>query len=236
MKPEDIKLIDLSRIFIGDLPPLFYLELVFRALFIYTLLIVSMRLMGKRMASQIGRTEMAAVASLAAAVGIPLMNPDRGLLTGLVMAMTIVLLQIWVARKSARNETFEKISQDRIEPLVIDGVMDLKKMKQNRITQERLFAQLRTAKQHHLGNVRALYLEANGLFSLLLHEQPKPGLPVIPANDVTFLLRHTRPTTLYACKSCGYIKQETTYQDNCPCCEANEWMVAVTDVNNNDNH
>lgn len=233
---QDTQLSEWHRIFIGNAPIEFLIEVLIRSVFLYLFLLVILRVMGKRMASQIGRTEMAAVASLAAAVGIPLMNPDRGLLTGLVMAMTIVLLQIWVARKSARNETFEKISQDGIEPLVIDGVMDLKKMKQNRITQERLFAQLRTAKQHHLGNVRALYLEANGLFSLLLHEQPKPGLPVIPANDVTFLLRHTRPTTLYACKSCGYIKQETTYQDNCPCCEANEWMVAVTDVNNNDNH
>lgn len=233
---QDTQLSEWHRIFIGNAPIEFLIEVLIRSVFLYLFLLVILRVMGKRMASQIGRTEMAAVASLAAAVGIPLMNPDRGLLTGLVMAMTIVLLQIWVARKSARNETFEKISQDRIEPLVIDGVMDLKKMKQNRITQERLFAQLRTAKQHHLGNVRALYLEANGLFSLLLHEQPKPGLPIIPANDVTFLLRHTRPTTLYACKSCGYIKQETTYQDNCPCCEANEWMVAVTDVNNNDNH
>lgn len=231
MKPEDIKLTDLSRIFIGDIPPVFYLELIIRALFIYILLIVSMRLMGKRMASQIGRTEMAAVASLAAAVGIPLMNPDRGLLTGLVMAMAIVLLQLWVAKKSARNEKFENISQDRIEPLVRDGVMDLKKMRQNRITKQRLFAQLRTSKQLHLGNVRMLYLEANGLFSLLLQEKPQPGLAIIPKSDAKFLERHCSQTEVPVCNSCGFLAKETQQSDKCPHCKSTKWTKAYVENN-----
>lgn len=229
MKPEDIHLNDLYRIIVGEMPAIFYVELVLRSLFIYIVLISSMRLMGKRMASQIGRTEMATVASLAAAVGIPLMNPDRGLLAGLVIAITIVTLQVWLARRSARSQKFEALSQDKIALLVSDGIMDLAEMKKNRITRQRVFAQLRTSKQLHLGNVKRLYLEANGLFSLLENKEPQPGLSIIPERDLEFVARHTSKTDLMACGLCGYVDSTKTFtpHDNCPLCTTTDWKPAV---------
>ncbi|WP_229215283.1 hypothetical protein [Dyadobacter bucti] len=55
MKKEDIHFGDWLRMFAGDVPPGFYWEVVLRIAIIYLLLMVSMRLIGKRMASQLSR-------------------------------------------------------------------------------------------------------------------------------------------------------------------------------------
>jgi len=82
MKPEEIHLKDWLRILIGEEPISFLLELIIRAAVVYLVLMLSMRLMGKRMSSQLSRNELATLVSLAAAVGVPMMAPDRGLLPG----------------------------------------------------------------------------------------------------------------------------------------------------------
>jgi uncharacterized membrane protein YcaP (DUF421 family) len=229
MKPEDIHLTDLQRIFIGEIPAIFFIELIFRSLFIYLLLVLSMRLMGKRMASKVSRNEMAAVASLAAAVGIPLMNPDRGLLPGLVIAFVIVVLQILIARRSARNEKFEAISQDKISMLVKDGILVLDNMKKTRISRERVFAQLRFMQKTHLGMIERLYLEANGLFSIVERQNHEPGLSIMPKTDFEFVKRNNTTTLFLVCHNCGYLSKEPIlpHVDLCPNCNAKDWDFAV---------
>jgi uncharacterized membrane protein YcaP (DUF421 family) len=91
MKPDQFHLTDWPRIFIGDVPGMFYVEVIIRTAVIYFILMASMRLMGKRMAAQLSRTEMVALVAIAASIGIPIMAPDRGLLPAVISAIVIVL-------------------------------------------------------------------------------------------------------------------------------------------------
>ncbi|UOQ71833.1 hypothetical protein [Hymenobacter cellulosilyticus] len=75
MKPEEIHLTDYMRIILGQVPWSFLLEVAIRAIFLYILIVVSMRLMGKRMSSQLSRHELAAISSIAAAIGVPIQAP-----------------------------------------------------------------------------------------------------------------------------------------------------------------
>ena len=77
MQPQEIHLADWQRIFVGQVPGSFYLEVILRTAVVYAILQISMRLMGKRMASQLSRTEMVAMVAMAASIGIPIMAPDR---------------------------------------------------------------------------------------------------------------------------------------------------------------
>jgi hypothetical protein len=86
MKKEDIHLGDWQRMFFGEVPGGFYWEVVLRIAVIYLILMVSMRLMGKRTASQLSRNEMIALVSLSAAIGVPLQAPDRGILAAVIIA------------------------------------------------------------------------------------------------------------------------------------------------------
>ncbi|MES2458794.1 MAG: YetF domain-containing protein [Bacteroidota bacterium] len=229
MKPEEIHLSDLQRILIGEIPAVFFLELILRALVIYLLLIGSMRLMGKRMSAQIGRNEMAAVVSLAAAVGIPLMNPDRGLLPPVLIAIVIVIFQVIIAKITTVSQAAEAISQDDLSTLVKDGVMNLKEMQSSRISRDRVFAQLRSLQQMNLGMVKRLYIEANGLFSLVTHQEPKTGLSLIPGWDEEFNAKMPVSQTFCACRTCGTLAEKHLQQTitRCPNCKDSYWVDAV---------
>jgi uncharacterized membrane protein YcaP (DUF421 family) len=144
MKPEEIPINDWQRIFIGNVPAAFYGEVVLRVAIIYLLLMVSMRLIGKRMASQLGRNEMVAMVSLAAAIGVPLQSPDRGILAAVVIAVIVVSVQQLIAKLSTKSQKLEKFTQGDITPLVEDAHLNIGNMRKTGITRERAFAQLRS--------------------------------------------------------------------------------------------
>lgn len=203
MKPEEIKLSDWSRILFGQVPVEFYIELVIRGLFVYLLLMFAMRLLGKRMSSQMSRLELAALVSLASAIGVPLLSPTNGLLPALIIAIIIVGMTRLIALLSIRSEKFESMTQDELDTLVQDGVMRLYIMKRVRITRERLFAQLRSENLNHLGMVKRVYMEANGTFSLVPNAAGQPGLLVLPDWDEAFIDEKLNRTNVIICKECG---------------------------------
>lgn len=229
MKPEELSLSDFNRILIGEIPAFFFLELIIRAFLVYALLIVSMRLMGKRMSAQISRNEMAAVVSLAAAVGIPLMNPDRGILPPVVITIVIIIFTNVVSNRTARSEHLESLTQDDLDYLIIDGVLNLPKMERTRVTKERVFAQLRSLGILHLGMVSRLYIEANGMFSLVKEKNPDKGLSVVPDIDPDFAKRKLDKTDEFACCKCGTLAKGpiATTRSACPNCKAIQWAPAV---------
>jgi uncharacterized membrane protein YcaP (DUF421 family) len=230
MKIDDVKIDDWLRIFIGDVPGIFYLELIIRAAIIYFILMVSIRLMGKRMSSELSRNEMAAVVSLAAAIGVPLMNPDRGLLPVLIIAGVIICAQMLIAWLATKSERFEEISQDRASLLVKDGVLQLKSMQRTRITKERLFAELRCNEIKQLGAVKRLYLEAGGFFTLVKSAVPAPGLSIVPDWDQDFVARLAVVDSVKACRNCGNTKENSDSPTRTVCCHCsgNDWGKAVS--------
>ncbi len=230
MKPEELSLSDFNRILIGEIPAFFFIELIVRAFLIYTLLIVSMRLMGKRMSAQLSRNEMAAVVSLAAAVGIPLMNPDRGILPPVVITVVIIFFTNLVSKRTSRNENFEAVTQDDLDVLVTNGVLNLPKMEETRITKERICAQLRGLGVFHLGMVDRFYIEANGMFSLVLQKEPGPGLSIVPDIDPDFADRKLNKTDQFVCCRCGTLAKTliSSKRTTCPSCKTIDWAPAVT--------
>ncbi|MEJ7560620.1 MAG: YetF domain-containing protein [Pedobacter sp.] len=230
MKEFEIKFSDIHRILIGDVPYHFYLEVIFRVAFIYLILMVSLRLMGKRMSTQLGRNEMAAVTSLAAAIGVPLMSPDRGLLPAVVIAAVIITFQILIAKKASTNKKFESFTQDKYNMLVKDGVLDTKAMMSTRVSRDRVFSQLRSESISNLGEVKRLYFEAGGSFSILAAENPKPGLSVLPEWDVDMSSDMHQSVDQEICGYCGYQDPGpvAAKEKVCGNCQHKDWVSAVT--------
>ena len=227
MEKQDIQLYDITRILFGEVPAVFYLEAVFRMVVIYLVLMLSMRFMGKRLASQIGRNEMAAMVSLAAAIGVPLQDPTRGILPIVIIAFVVMFFHNLTGRKAAANQRFERISQGDVALLIADGVLDLENLKKSRLARGRLFAQLRFTKITHLGMVEKPFLEANGTFSLKRSTDSSSGLPVIPAWDTDFLSDMEIDPAAVACANCGKIESKDQQPSTCPSCQADEWTIAV---------
>lgn len=222
-------IIDFPRLLMGDTPWSFLLEVAIRMVVLYLVLFTGQRLMGKRMAGQLSRTEQAALVSLAATVGLPILSPERGLLAPLLIAAIIVVMQRLVVRWAARRPQVEHVLQAHVITLVADGVLQLPAMEHALLSHERLYAQLRGESLEHLGQVRRLYMEANGTFSLVeVEENPPPGLSLLPGWDEDF--RKAQPVTAgrFACRNCGWVAEAPQAPATaCPKCHAAEWEPAV---------
>lgn len=232
----DIVPFDLKRMFLGDLPPLFLLEIVVRTtiLFLYTLLMI--RLAGKRGLSQLTPFELVIIISLGSAVGDPMFYPDVPLLHGMVVITVIVLLQrnlLYLVHKSERVETFVEGEPSQ---LVLNGRLELECMKQERFSRDELFSSLRLERVEHLGQVKCAFLEDSGHLSTFLFtpRETRPGLPVIPpwklAEPESFAAGTAAPTTkVYACNTCGNtVKvQQGQKLPVCSHCKGEAWVVAV---------
>ena len=227
MKKEDIHFGDWQRMFFGDVPAGFYWEVVLRIAVIYLVLMVSMRLMGKRMASQLSRNEMIAMVSLAAAIGVPLQAPDRGILAAVVIAIVVIAIQQLAAWLASRNQVLESVTQGDLTILVADGEMKLHNMKKTGITRERTFAQLRGSGIRHLGQVKRLYFEASGSFTFIPADEVPAGLGVLPENDTEFSSRVYRTTDQLVCKRCGKLMSYYHRSTECTKCGSNEITTAV---------
>lgn len=222
MDKDEIHLYDIGRILTGDMPPAFFIEIIIRAIVVYIILMGAMRLMGKRMASRLNRNELAAISTLAAAVGIPLLTPDRGLLPGILIAFIVVLVQRLVAHYSVKSQRFERLTQGRISTLVFDSCLQLRQMEKVRISREQLFSRLRSNRIRHLGQVKRMYMEANGSFTIIRHSEKKPGLPVIPSWDKALLEEQQRAKETYVCSYCGNARKND-HDGECPNCHKHEW-------------
>jgi uncharacterized membrane protein YcaP (DUF421 family) len=231
MKPEQIRLSDWHRILVGEVPPVFFVELVIRAAVIYLILMVSMRTMGKRMSSQLSRNEMAAMVSLAAAIGVPMMAPDRGLLPAIVIALVLILVERVIAVWTFRNQSFEKFSQGNISTMVKDGVIDVGVLESTNLSRERVIAQLRSSGVEQLGIVKRLYMEANGSFTLIKNEKSLPGLPTIPSWDKSLEeCFEYADDTMVCCFCAAPQKPPFDKKAKCPNCGKHEWIAGVKSI------
>ena len=228
MKKEEIHLFDLKRILLGNSPVEFLLEALIRSLLMYVILLIALRLMGKRMNGQITITEFAVMISLGAIVALPMQSPDRGLLPGIVLLMVIIALQRGINGWAAKNSALETLIQGKMHLLLKDGTLQLEEMKKAQISQEQLFAKLRTNDIDHLGQVERVYLEACGLFSVFTQKEPKPGLTVVPELDRELLKTLPPADHIQACQTCGNVaKQEQLPGHACPICQNKQWSEAV---------
>lgn len=230
MKPEDIHLRDWLRILVGEVPASFYLEAILRVVFIYLLLLLSMRLMGNRMGKVLTRNEMAAMVSLAAANGVALMAPDRGLLAVVVVAAVIIGYQRVIARRAFRNKRFESLVLDDLSVLVTDGRLHLDKLEEGVLCRTQVLEKLRKEGITNLSNVRRAYQEANGNFSILHFddEKKRPGLSIVPTIDTAFRAEQQPADGQFACASCGHVQPaRQAPAADCPRCQQRQWQPAV---------
>lgn len=220
----------MRSVFIGEVPLTFYIEVILRTVVIYLSLVLSMRLMGKRMASQLTRTEMASLVSLAAAIGIAIQAPERGLLPAILACLVIIFVERVVARMMVKSKRFENFIRNESSTVVHDGILDLKVMRKNELSCERVLAELRSHGIMHLGQVKAFCFEPDGSFSLEKNEEPRAGLIIIPEWDGDFLNEIPIDPVMISCANCGVTHAKTSSHLDCPRCHSMNWKAAALPV------
>jgi uncharacterized membrane protein YcaP (DUF421 family) len=206
------------------------LEIALRATILFALIVCSMRLLGRRIASQYTLFELSVIVTLAGAVGVPLQATDRGLLPPVFIMMAVIILQYGMAKWSVRSPGFETVISGAVSTIIHHGEIQLDELKRAALSRERLFAMLRMRQVQHLGQLKKVYLEPSGDLSIVYAEAPRAGLSILPKIDAR-LREAVAVATDVSCSSCGHTEPDTQQQRNtCINCGDTEWIPAAREL------
>lgn len=215
------------RMLFGDTPPWFLIEVLLRGVTLYLFMLFIMRLLGKRMAGELTITEIVLMVTLGSSVAVAIQVPEGGVLLGFVVLSCAFLFERGFSLLTIKSKKMEELSQGKAAMLIKDGVLQLDKMRDNRITPQQIFGTLRSKDVYHLGKVERLYLEAGGGFSIYkVAGTAPPGLPIYPPDDKDISDLQKTAGRIRACAACGYIT-ENEHETVCPACGQTEWIQAI---------
>ena len=139
-----------------------------RALILYVLIIICMRIMGKRQLGELQPTELVITILLSEIAAIPMQDNALPLGNSIVAVLLLVALEVInsvVVLKSSRCRSF---LQGNSIVVIRDGVIDQKQLKRLRFTMDDLFDQLRQKDVFDISDVRYAIVETNGQLSVML--------------------------------------------------------------------
>jgi uncharacterized membrane protein YcaP (DUF421 family) len=228
MKKEDIIFSDWHRWIFGTTPPSFTWEIAIRAALIFIIMLVFVRWVGRRMKGQLSVSELAVILTLGAIIAAPMQKPTAGLLPSVVVLLAVLAvhrLANWLAYKFRPVEIVE---QGDVALLLRDGRLDLSEMHRHALSQEQLFGLLRNESVSQLGELRRVYMEANGRLSLYKLPEPLPGLSVSPREDYPPAAEDGPAHDQQVCATCGHVPSKTEHAGTrCSRCGYENWLPAA---------
>ncbi|QRR00314.1 DUF421 domain-containing protein [Dyadobacter sandarakinus] len=227
MKKEDIHLWDVKRILFGEAPAEFMVEVFFRTLFIYIVLMVTVRMMGKRLSGQLTISEMAVMVTLGAIVSPAMQTPNNGLLQGVLILACALVFQRGLNYLEFKNRKLERLDHGELRMVVKDGEILLNEINRSKLSRQQLFAALRSRSIYNLGQVERMYVESFGLFSVYKLEPPVAGLSLLPPGDDEVQEIQVPVHNRVVCTSCGHVRDDAGDADSCPLCTSDNRVPAM---------
>lgn len=174
---------DWRRIFIGDAPPLFFAEVVFRTAFLYLAAILLMRFMGKRGMSSLSPFEQVILIALGSAVGDPMFYPEVPLLYAVLVMAVIMVMHRGIATAIQRWDEVQDFVEGEPALLVADGRLLEDRLQEVQLNEADVYEALRMSGVEYLEEVRRAYLEVGGTVSVYKFEdRPKGRTSIMPEN------------------------------------------------------
>lgn len=161
---------------------------IFKTLFIYVLVAIIFRVMGKREVGQLGTFDLVVFILIAELVALALEHKD-GFLINLVPVIILVLLQIVIAKISLKSVKFRNFVDGKPVIIIKKGIVNFKNMVEQRYTLDDLLLQLREKDVRSLDEVDYAILETNGKLSVFKKDNKDKKtypLPIILDGKVEF--------------------------------------------------
>lgn len=137
-------------------------ELVVRCVFVYFLLLVLLRVSGKRQIGQLAPFDLVLLLVLSNAVQNAMNAGDNSLLAGIILATVLIALNYFVGLLVFKSKTLEAVVEGRPEVIIHNGVLYADVMKREQLTHHELDCALRAAGCASVAEVHLAMLENNG--------------------------------------------------------------------------
>lgn len=224
-------LFDWKRILFNDLPASFLIEVFFRSIVMFTVLLLALKIAGKRGVKQLSVFETVIIIALGSAAGDPMLYDNVGVLPAIVVILVIILFYKLITWITGISPKFEQFVEGKTQCIIYEGEFSLKSFKKESLAQDEFFLELRMKSIEHLGQIKNAYIETNGEISTFYYddEDVKFGLPILPqlfSQKSKVILQDG----IYACSFCGNVQELTTAGGTCEKCNKKEWVTAIKTI------
>lgn len=150
---------------------------IIRTIILFTVVVIGLRLMGKRQVGQLQPYELVVVIMLSALAAIPMGNVDIPIVYGLVPILTLVLIHVLLSYISLKSEQARGIICGTPSVLIENGKIVEKEMVRLRYNINELTEQLRAKNIPNIADVEFAILETSGQLSVIPKSQKRPVMP-----------------------------------------------------------
>ncbi|MFX3674492.1 MAG: DUF421 domain-containing protein [Paenisporosarcina sp.] len=201
--------------------------IAWRTLFLYVLMIVIFRLMGKREVGELSVIDLVIFVMIAEVATFAIDNPKRPLFESIIAMILLLLIQLTSSFLSLKSKTMRDLLDGDPSVIIRDGEILETEMRKLRYNLDDLFQQLREQQIGSVQEVKYAFLEPSGNLSVFTKDGQHPVLPLIVDGDIQeshlVLIQHDKewllnklkekdiydPTTIFYC---SYENNEIFFQ------------------------
>ncbi len=151
------------------------LQIVLRTGLIYLLVLIGVRLSGKREVGQMTPFDLTLLLLLSNSVQNAMTGPDTSLAGGAVAAATLLIVNYLVAAVAGRNRRMRKLIEGEPSLLIHDGKVIPSHMARERVSMDELHRALREHGINSCDQVALAVLEVDGSISCLKYDEITPN-------------------------------------------------------------
>lgn len=169
--------VDWAKTFLPDTP---LLEIFLRGTLTYLALFFLLRIVLKRESGGMGVTDLLVIVLIADAAQNAMADDYTSILDGILLVATIIFWSHALNWLGFRFPAIQRLVHPRALPLMRDGRLLRRNMKQELITEGELLSQLRLQGIDDPAEVKAAYMEGDGRISVICRDGRSAGAPERP--------------------------------------------------------
>ena len=159
----------------------------FRAIIIYILVLIVMRVMGKREIGQLQPFELVIAVMIADLASTPMSDIGSSLFDGIVPILALFVMHLLISSINLRSVNIRKIISGKPSILVYRGKIDEKVLKKEKITINELQERLRGNNIFSMVDVEYAILETSGQLTVIPKPEKRGTIPqdfgIVPEYD-----------------------------------------------------
>jgi uncharacterized membrane protein YcaP (DUF421 family) len=155
--------------------PLPILEKLLRPVIVYVVLVLLLRLFGKRELAQLNPFDLVVLLSLSNVVQNAFIGEDNSITGGIVGAFSLLGINWFVARVLFRSPRLTRVLEGRSTVLIRDGRLDKRAMEREALTREELLEVIHRQGFENFDQIHVCELEPSGSF-LIEGVDPSSGV------------------------------------------------------------
>ncbi|MGE5473554.1 MAG: DUF421 domain-containing protein [Ignavibacteriales bacterium] len=153
------------------------LVVFFRTLILYILVVIVMRIMGKRQIGQLQPFEFVITIMLAELAAIPMQNTGIPLINGIIPIFTLLIAQIAFSYSTLKSERLRGVVCGKPSVLIEGGRIIEEELERQNYNLNDLMEQLRSKSYPNVADVEFAILETSGQISIIPKSQKRPIIP-----------------------------------------------------------